>query len=133
MLEGTKEAEFEEFHVDPHENGFGYVLRLYPSRTDDGSCSWVDVKACAVEMLDGEGRPRFTRADAVTTPDPESDFDKSDLAVDGHIKFDGCAEFDFGRQHFCHGYGSPGGFHALAVTVQRAYDEARRIMGTEEF
>jgi hypothetical protein len=119
---------YEEFHVDPQANGFGYVLRLYPYDPAPGEPpAVVTVKAARVESIGDEG-PMFVRDGASRSSDTTANFDDAGHDVEGTIRFDGCANLDLSTDHFCLGHNGPGGFRDLAVTVERAYIEAQRMM-----
>ena len=58
---------------------------------------------------------------------PTDEFEKADPYLSGHVKWDGCSEFDLGHQHFC----GPFFYVQHATLLRYIFFRAHELMGRE--
>ena len=83
---------------DPLSDGFGFTVR-WRWRND----SWMDFETFEVAGIEGDegGTKLYDRKDWQKSGDEVASIDDAQVYCSGYIKWDGCAEIDFGSHHFC--------------------------------
>jgi hypothetical protein len=88
---------------------------------------WADVTVWEIAGQRAEdGTPLFTRKDSQSQPDPVESTDEAEEYLDGHVKWDGCSEFNQGRPHWC----GPAGYKYHIALLEYLYKRAFELMGS---
>lgn len=89
---------------------------------------WTDFKAYRIIGRTLDGIPQFQKEGASTAPTFFTDEKGAEVYAEGYIKWDGCNEIDWGRNHLC------GAYHLKEhiKLIRYLHDRAMELMGSNE-
>lgn len=86
---------------DWNETQTEYHVRLFGDE-HDGDLYWVDFQIFTVVCTSADGKEKFfNRKGWTASPDPVSRLDEAEPIISGHVKWDGCSDFDIHDAHTC--------------------------------